>query len=458
MNPNWERWSTRRARRRHAAMNTKMLRKNPPVEGIPSTLEEAKKQRMGLILDAVNREPARLRVVAHERLDPLDPEHGTWRIAFEGEGRAAAVPGDMLYLERWNRDEDVEAMLDRLKADGKQMITVMGYSAPFRPGTYHTLTLREALKSRVDMNEATTAMLKRGGLRDMARHNEAEMAAHMRWHRKGEKKGEEHPPYNPYRVYLPSLLESLPGSSPAGRMSARRLVGLQDRMFPRPYTMARFETLKSGSGGAFRAEITVSEVDKEMHEPDGAKVSRPARSSSFLSSLKAGDELSGWVLPEMHHFPTTLGRDVPLIVVVTGSGISGLMSLLRSGYTGGPLWLICGVRSWKHKSLYGAELEAYRNEGTIARLDAATSRPVEGEGPKRRVQRLLWDERRDVASWLKDGAALYLSGRLSMGRDVRGELGRILVDQGMAANADKAEETLKEWEGNLRLQASVSGV
>lgn len=278
-------------------MNTKMLRKNPPVEGIPSTLEEAKKQRMGLILDAVNREPARLRVVEHERLDPLDPEHGTWRIAFEG-----------------------------------------------------------------------------------------------------------------------------------------------------------------GSGGAFRAEITVSQVDKEMHEPDGTKVSRPARSSGFLSSLKAGDELSGWVLPEMHHFPTTLGRDVPLIVVVTGSGISGLMSLLRGGYTGGPLWLICGVRSWKHKSLYGAELEAYRKEGTIARLDAATSRPVEGEGPKRRVQRLLWDERKDVASWLKDGAALYLSGRLSMGRDVRGELGRILVDQGMAANADKAEETLKEWEQNLRLQASVSGV
>ena len=244
MNPNWERWSTRRARRRHAAMNTKMLRKNPPVEGIPSTLEEAEKQRMGLILNAVNREPARLRVVEHERLDPLDPEHGTWRIAFEGEGRAEAVPG--------------------------------------------------------------------------------------------EKKGEEHPPYNPYRVYLPSLLESLPGSSPAGGMSARRLVGLQDRMFPRPYTMARFETLESGSGGAFRAEITVSQVDKEMHEPDGTKVLRPARSSGFLSSLKAGDELSGWVLPEMHHFPTTLGRDVPLIVVVTGSGISGLMSLLRGGYTGGP--------------------------------------------------------------------------------------------------------------------------
>ena len=47
MSPNWERWSTRRARRRHGAMNTKMLRKNPAVEGILSTLEEAKKQRMG---------------------------------------------------------------------------------------------------------------------------------------------------------------------------------------------------------------------------------------------------------------------------------------------------------------------------------------------------------------------------------------------------------------------------
>ena len=137
MNPNWERWSTRRARGRHAAMNTKMLRKNPAVEGIPSTLEEAKKQQMGLILDAVNREPARLRVVEHERLDPLDPEHGTWRIAFEGEGRAEAVPGDMLYLERWNHDEDVEAMLDRLKVRGRNAgcSACSGMSAEtWRPG------------------------------------------------------------------------------------------------------------------------------------------------------------------------------------------------------------------------------------------------------------------------------------------------------------------------------------
>ena len=219
--------------------------------------------------------------------------------------------------------------------------------------------------------------------------------------------------------------------------------------------MARFQ---KHSGGGFRAEITVSQVDKEMHEPDGSKVMRPARASSFLSNIKVGDELSGWVLPEMHHFPTTLGRNVPLIVVVTGSGISGLMSLLRSGYTGGPLWLICGVRSWKRKSLYGPELEAYRSEGTITRLDAATSRPIDSEGPARRVQQLLWDERKDVAEWLKDGAEIYMSGRFSMGTDVRKELGRILVDQGITPDDEKAESTLKEWEESLRLQASVSGV
>ena len=52
-------------------------------------------------------------------------------------------PGICCIWNRRNRDEDVEAVLSRLKDDVNQEITVMGYSAPFRPGRYYSLTLRD---------------------------------------------------------------------------------------------------------------------------------------------------------------------------------------------------------------------------------------------------------------------------------------------------------------------------
>lgn len=451
MGVNWEHRQTRIDRVVHTMAYAGMVRRHRLAQGTPQTYGAALQHRTAKVLRSLGDRPTTLRVVSHDRLDPLDPEHGTWRIAFEGTGSFTVAPGDMLYLMPRNSTQEVDALLEQIQADGAQAITILTAGSAYRPASYVSLSLREALRQHVNIGEASSKMLKRSGLAHMVRHNAREIAAHKRYHRRA-KSDEAHPQYRPYRVYLPSLINEL---GQRRQVDARALVALQDRLHPRPYTMTGFTPLDANR---FRAEITVSQVDKITHEPDGSTVVRPGFASSFLAALDPGAELAGWILPELHHFPSTLGRTVPTIVVCTGSGISSLLSLLRTGHRGAPIWLIYGVRSWKRKHLYGPELESYREDGAIERLDVAVSRPEAYEGPARRVQDLIWDERQNLAAWLRRGAEIYVCGRLSMGDGVRATLRHIFVDQGLCSNQEQAVATLAEWEQTLRFQASVSGV
>jgi sulfite reductase (NADPH) flavoprotein alpha-component len=225
-------------------------------------------------------------------------------------------------------------------------------------------------------------------------------------------------------------------------------------MSGRPYTISR---LVRKNDGRTDIELTVSQVEKEIKSADGKVLKMPARTSSYLGRVESGDTIAAWVLPELHRFPVSLGRDVPTIVICTGSGISAPLSLLRSGAGDGPLWIIYGVRSWKQKSLYGEELSRSLADGRITRFDVAVSRPLEGEGPSRRVQDVLREVASEVGEWLRAGAHVYLSGRLSMGREVSELFVNLLVEENLAPSGDAARALLDTWRQTLRFQASVSG-
>ena len=73
-------------------------------------------------------------------------------------------------------------------------------------------------------------------------------------------------------------------------------------------------------------------------------------------------------------------------------------------------------------------LQDWLKSGLLTRLDVAFSRD---QPEKRYVQHALWDARRDLYAWLKDGAALYVCGDANaMAKDVHAMLLRILADQG----------------------------
>jgi len=392
-------------------------------------------------------------VISVRRLDPDDADHGTWNLVLEGRGRPDYSPGDMAYLSWRNPEAVVQRVLDLYGESGDRPVVTRAHSSVYIPGRYETMSLRQALSRRVDLHQCSARTLARAGFGDFVRHNRLQDRAHQQFHKDEAKNGGlliDHPTFDYRHVHLPSLLESL---SP--RPTLAQLVGDQDRIGARPYTMSGFDQV---SADRFRFEITVSQVDKEIYTSRDQKTTVSARSSSFLSSLEAGDEVEGWLLPEVHHFPSTLGRDAPLIVVATGSGVGGLLALLKTRPAATPLWLVYGVRSWTTKHLYGPELEGFLASGRLTRLDAANSRPLSGEGPARRVQAFLWDHRAEVADQIRQGAHFYLCGRLSMGVEVTRTLEAILVDQGLAPDQAAARKTLIEWTGNLRFQASVSGV
>ncbi len=436
----------------HRVKNTSLKLRNRPLSRPPQGYREAMDHRLGGLIRALTPRPGTLTLLERERLDPADPDHGTWRLSLEGDWNPSFVPGDMIYLRWKSPPAEVERVIELLDADGETKLRLLTAGSKYLPSSVVSCTLREALTTHVETQEASTALLRRAGLEHMARHNEKLEEEHQRFHAEVEKSGvawHEHPEFNPYRVHVPSLLAEMGAHAPR----PEQFVYLQERSYPRPYTISAFDRL--GKDG-FRAEITVSQVSKNVRKPDGGELSVPARGSSYLSSLEPGTTLDGWVLPEMHHFPSSLGRSVPTIVICTGSGISGIRALLRAGYDGGALWLIYGVRSWEKKHLYGPELERLHAKGTITRLDVAESRPAEGTG--RHVQDILWDAREDVAEWLKRGAHLYMSGRLSMGREAGYVIRDIAIDQGLVDSETDADALIEKWAKELRLQASVSGV
>ncbi|ENU31083.1 hypothetical protein F991_00983 [Acinetobacter sp. CIP-A165] len=111
----------------------------------------------------------------------------------------------------------------------------------------------------------------------------------------------------------------------------------------------------------------------------------------------------------------------PIICIGNGTGIAGLMSLLqqrnRQDYSAN--WLIFGERQRDHDFFYQETLQAWKNMGTLQRLDLAFSRDQE---QRIYVQDILRDNADELINWIKQGAVIYVCGSID----------------GMAAGVDQA--------------------
>lgn len=452
MKTNWEPWGLRTRLAWHHAASALMRLRHSGASPTFQTYAGALAARNRVMLATLARPMDLYRVVEVRRLDP-GSDHATLNLVLEGQGRPQVSPGDMAYLSWRNPTGAVQEVLDLFGDTGDRPVTTTAYSSPYLPGRLETMTLAEALTRRIDLHETAPRLLRRIGLGAFVDHNRVQDKKHHQFHKDAAKDGGllvTHPHFDYRKVHLPKVLKTLKDHG----VTLADLVRAQDRISARPYTLAGFQQL----GDRFRFEITVSQVDKPIFVNGTNTVTTSARASQFFQGLAPGNEVEGWLLPEVHQFPSTLGRRVSLIMVTTGSGVSSLMSLLRSGAQTHPLWAIYGVRSFATKHLYGPELQGYLDSGRLNRLDVAPSRPQEGEGPARRVQAVLWEHRAEVADQIRRGAHFYLCGRLSMGTEVAQVLEKILVDQGLAVDHGEAHSTLVEWHHSLRFQASVSGV
>lgn len=122
----------------------------------------------------------------------------------------------------------------------------------------------------------------------------------------------------------------------------------------------------------------------------------------------------------------------PMILIGNGTGIAGLRSLLREAQAEGSHghWMIYGERTRRHDHLFADELDAWRAQGHLARMDLAFSRD---QAERVYVQHKLLAASDELIAWMTRGASLYVCGSvvgMASGVDaaLRGILGEDAVD------------------------------
>ncbi|TWU20620.1 Sulfite reductase [NADPH] flavoprotein alpha-component [Novipirellula galeiformis] len=120
--------------------------------------------------------------------------------------------------------------------------------------------------------------------------------------------------------------------------------------------------------------------------------------------------------------------DRPLILIGNGTGLAGLrghlLERLESGYHEN--WLLFGERNMAHDFHLREEIQAWRDQGVIKRLDLAFSRD---QAERVYVQDKLREAADELQQWVRNGAAIYVCGSLvGMAPAVDSVLRRVLGD------------------------------
>lgn len=172
-------------------------------------------------------------------------------------------------------------------------------------------------------------------------------------------------------------------------------------------------------------------VRQERH-PDGTL---GAASGLLTSTLSLGDSVVMRLRPH-RNFRLDGHAARPLILIGNGTGLAGLRSHLRARAAAGQHenWLLFGERNASHDFLCRAELEAWRDSGTLRRLDMVFSRD---QADRLYVQHRLLQLGDELRDWLARGAAVYVCGSL----------------QGMAAGVDAA---LRQIAGDHSMQGLIA--
>lgn len=99
----------------------------------------------------------------------------------------------------------------------------------------------------------------------------------------------------------------------------------------------------------------------------------------------------------------------PLILIGNGTGIAGLRAHIKARAARGQKrnWLLFGERTRAHDFHYRSEIESWRDNHVLQRLDVAFSRD---QAERVYVQDLVRASPSAVQRWIEDGAAIYVCG------------------------------------------------
>jgi sulfite reductase (NADPH) flavoprotein alpha-component len=229
------------------------------------------------------------------------------------------------------------------------------------------------------------------------------------------------------------------------KLTAEQLLGLLRPLPGRLYSVA--SSIKAHAG---EAHLLVGAVRWESH---GRKRGGVA-STYFADRRKVGDKVRIYVKPNRHYALPADGNR-PIIMIGAGTGVAPYRGFIEERVeTGaaGKSWLFFGERNYTNDFLYQLEWQEHLAAGALTKIDVAFSRD---QPEKIYVQHRLWEQRKDILSWLDDGAHLYVCGdEKGMAKDVDNTLVKILAEP-LKGDEEAGRAKLKELTKAGRYQRDV---
>ena len=226
---------------------------------------------------------------------------------------------------------------------------------------------------------------------------------------------------------------------------ARTLVSILPPLAPRLYSI-------SSSQLAFPDEVHLT-VATVRFAAEGRE--RGGIASTYLADLVGVDDPAPVYVQRNARFRLPEDPGTPIVMIGPGTGIAPFRAFLhhrRAQRLTTPSWLFFGDRHERCDFLYRDELKGFLVARELTKLDLAFSR----DQPERiYVQKRMLEAGRELWSWIRDGATIYVCGDAQqMARDVDATLRTIIATHGRLSEA-KAQLELREMAASGRYVRDV---
>ena len=316
-------------------------------------------------------------------------------------------PGDSMAVYPSNDPQLVEEIIQALGASGNETVpATKTESAPFRDALLRNYSITtptpKFLKAIVERASATPLL---GDLLDPSRKHDLQQY-----------------------LWGMEVIDFLV-DHPSARFTPTEFVGLLSKLQPRLYSIASSLRL-------YRDEVHLM-VDVIRYESHGRM--RAGVASAFLAD-RTNDGFVPIYPAVAKHFHLPENPDTAVIMVGPGTGLAPFRAFLQERQAIGARgrnWLFFGSQREACDFSYREDLERFKANGVLNRLDTAFSRD---QAQKMYVQHRMLENAAEIWRWLEEDAQFFVCGDASrMAKDVDAALHKIVREQGgrsvEAANA-----------------------
>ncbi len=341
-------------------------------------------------------------------------------LSLEGSG-LSYKPGDVLGVLPENDPELVTAILEEMKWDGEQPVTINKQG--------DKLPLKEALTTYFEITAISKKIVQQA-----AELTDNEKIQHV------VQNADELKEYTNGRDLLDLLRDFGPWKA-----SAEEIVALLRKMLPRLYSIASSFAANPGE-----VHLTIGAVRYMAHGRERKGVC----SVHCAERLNVGDTVAVFT-QQNKHFNLPESQDADIIMVGPGTGIAPFRSFIQEravNKANGKSWLFFGDQHSSSDFLYKDELEKYQKDGILTKIDVAFSRDTD---QKIYVQHKMLENSKELFEWLEKGAYFYVCGdKQFMAKDVHNALIDVIEKEGAMSRED-AEAYLDKMQKDHRYQRDV---